>query len=70
MEKSMKRLAMYSLTLLAMTALPGCVFAIGSNLETDQTHRMDKLEKRISTAESTLGIKSPPPVAGVAGVQK
>jgi hypothetical protein len=60
MERSMKSIAL-TLALLATTAfLPGCVFAVGSKLETDQTGRLKKLEQRISNAEKQLGITPAP----------
>ena len=46
--------------LAAVTALPGCMVAVGSKIETDQTGRMDKLERRIQNAEKELGLTPPP----------
>jgi len=56
----MKRFAMMLTLVAAGVALPGCVFAVGSKLETDQKHRLDSLDRRISAAESKLGITTPP----------
>ena len=63
MERSMKRFAL-TMALLASTALlPGCVFAVGSKLETDPGDRLNRLDRRISAAEKELGLAPlrPPP---------
>ncbi len=61
MQRIMTKLVLVA----AITALPGCVFAVGSKLETDQSPRLEKLEKRISAAEGKLGITPPAPMPGV-----
>lgn len=42
---------------LAAGTLPGCMFSIGSTVESDA--RVKKLEERIARAEEKLGIAAP-----------
>ena len=48
---------MASLALAGVVAtLPGCMIALGSDIRSDHSERLDRLEKRVEAAETKLGI--------------
>ncbi len=66
----MKRFAMTMALLATAALLPGCVFAVGSKLETDHGDQLNRLDRRISAAEKELGLTPMPRPAAEVEVEE